>query len=142
MAAISLLDKLTISTESDFDIEAIREKCIAAMNDDFNSPILIAELFEAVRIINTVYDGKAKISADQLEQLKQLINDFVFDILGLKDEDAGSNDLNGVLDMVINLRTEAKANKDYATSDKIRIGLQELGIQLKDSKEGTTWSKA
>ena len=112
------------------------------MGDDFNSPVLIAELFEAVRIINTVYDGKAKISSEALAQLKQLMSDFVFDILGLKDEESSNADLNGVLDMVINLRSEAKANKDYATSDKIRIGLQELGIQLKDSKEGTTWSKA
>ncbi|RZL33034.1 MAG: cysteine--tRNA ligase, partial [Pedobacter sp.] len=140
--AVSLLDKLVVSEQNDFDIDALKEKCMVAMNDDFNSPILIAELFEAVRIINTVYDGKAKISAESLEKLKTLINDFVFDILGLKDEDAGSNDLNGVLEMVIDLRTEAKANKDYATSDKIRIGLQELGIQLKDSKEGTTWNKA
>jgi cysteinyl-tRNA synthetase len=142
MSAIGLLDKLSVSEQNDFDIDALKEKCINAMNDDFNSPILVAELFEAVRIINTVYDGKGKISAEALEKLKQLVNDFVFDILGLKDEDAGSNDLNGVLDMVINLRTEAKANKDYATSDRIRIGLQELGIQLKDGKEGTTWSKA
>ncbi|WP_421938330.1 cysteine--tRNA ligase [Pedobacter sp.] len=142
MSAVSLLDKLSPSEQNDFDIAALKEKCVAAMSDDFNSPVLIAELFEAVRIINTVYDGKAKISAEALEQIKQLMNDFVFDILGLKDEESSNTDLNGVLDMVINLRSEAKANKDYATSDKIRIGLQELGIQLKDSKEGTTWSKA
>lgn len=142
MSAVNLLDKLSPSEQNDFDIAALKEKCVAAMSDDFNSPVLIAELFEAVRIINTVYDGKAKISAEALEQIKQLMNDFVFDILGLKDEESSNTDLNGVLDMVINLRSEAKANKDYATSDKIRIGLQELGIQLKDSKEGTTWSKA
>jgi cysteinyl-tRNA synthetase len=142
MSAVGLLDKLTPSAQSDFDIAALKEKCVAAMGDDFNSPVLIAELFEAVRIINTVYDGKAKISSEALVQLKQLMSDFVFDILGLKDEESSNTDLNGVLGMVINLRSEAKANKDYATSDKIRIGLQELGIQLKDSKEGTTWSKA
>jgi len=142
MSAVNLLDKLSPSEQNDFDIAALKDKCVAAMSDDFNSPVLIAELFEAVRIINTVYDGKAKISAEALEQIKQLMNDFVFDILGLKDEESSNTDLNGVLDMVINLRSEAKANKDYATSDKIRIGLQELGIQLKDSKEGTTWSKA
>ena len=112
------------------------------MNDDFNSPVLIAELFEAVRIINTVYDGKGKISAVELDKLKQLVHDFVFDILGLKDEESDNLELNSILEMVIGLRKEAKENKDYATSDKIRIGLQELGIQLKDSKEGTTWSKA
>ncbi|WP_131539212.1 cysteine--tRNA ligase [Pedobacter nototheniae] len=142
MSAVNLLEKLSPSEQNDFDIDALKEKCIVAMNDDFNSPVLIAELFEAVRIINTVYDGKAKISAEALEKLIQLMQDFVFDILGLKDEESSNTDLNGVLDMIINIRKEAKENKDYATSDKIRIGLQDLGIQLKDSKEGTTWSKA
>jgi len=142
MAAVSLLDKLTVSEENEFDIDILKSNCVNAMNDDFNSPVLIAELFEAVRIINTVYDGKSKISAVELDKLKQLIQDFVFDILGLKDEESDNLELNSVLEMVIGLRKEAKENKDYATSDKIRIGLQELGIQLKDSKEGTTWSKA
>ncbi|RYF99805.1 MAG: cysteine--tRNA ligase, partial [Chitinophagaceae bacterium] len=142
MAAVSLLDKLTVAKENEFDIDTLKSNCVNAMNDDFNSPVLIAELFEAVRIINTVYDGKGKISAVELDKLKQLIQDFVFDILGLKDEESDNLELNSVLEMVIGLRKEAKENKDYATSDKIRIGLQELGIQLKDSKEGTTWSKA
>lgn len=142
MAAVNLLDKLSVSEQSEFDIDALKVNCVNAMNDDFNSPVLIAELFEAVRIINTVYDGKGKISASELEKLKALISDFVFDILGLKDEESDNLELNSVLDMVIELRKEAKENKDYATSDKIRIGLQELGIQLKDGKEGTTWSKA
>ncbi len=141
MSAMSLLPKLAASEKSDFEIEALRVNCINAMNDDFNSPIVIAELFEAVRIINTVYDGAAKISAVELDKLKTLMNDFVFDVFGLKDEESSNVGLNSVLEMVIALRKEAKENKDYATSDKIRIGLQEMGIQLKDSKEGTTWSK-
>eukprot|EP01133_Synstelium_polycarpum_P003297 gene3297-3751_t len=142
MNAFGLLDKLSASSESDFDIEAIRQNCIKAMDDDFNSPVVIAELFEATRIINSVYDGKAKISAAALEQLKQLMNDFVLDIFGLKDEDTSNTELNDVLEMVIDIRKSAKENKDYATSDKIRLGLQSMGIQLKDSKEGTTWSKS
>jgi cysteinyl-tRNA synthetase len=142
MASVSLLDKLTISDADELNVDAIRENCVQAMNDDFNSPVLIAELFEIVRIINTVYDGKAKISQISFDKIKTLINDFVFDVLGLKDEETGNTELNSVLDMVITLRKEAKENKDYATSDKIRIGLQELGIQLKDGKEGTTWSKS
>ncbi|WP_421946142.1 cysteine--tRNA ligase [Pedobacter sp.] len=141
IATVNLLDKLSVSEQNEFDIDAIKENCVNAMNDDFNSPVLIAELFEAVRIINTVYDGKGKISSSELDKLKQLINDFVFEILGLKDEESDNLELNSVLDMVIQLRKEAKENKDYATSDKIRIGLQDLGIQLKDGKEGTTWSK-
>jgi cysteinyl-tRNA synthetase len=142
MNAVGLLDKLNASENSDFDIDALTDKCLKAMNDDFNSPVVIAELFEAVRIINTVHDGKASISAPELEKLKKLVNDFVYDIFGLKDEESSNLELNAVLDLVIDIRKAAKENKDYATSDKIRLGLQSMGIQLKDSKEGTTWSKA
>jgi cysteinyl-tRNA synthetase len=141
MNSLSLLEKLVPAETSDFEIEPIRLNCIKAMNDDFNSPVVIAELFEAARIINTVYDGKARISAVELDKLKQLMQDFVYDIFGLKDEESSNTELNDVLDMVIDIRKSAKENKDYATSDKIRIGLQHIGIQLKDSKEGTTWNK-
>jgi cysteinyl-tRNA synthetase len=112
------------------------------MDDDINSPVVIAELFEAVRIINVIHDGKGAISSEELEKLNKLMRDFVFEVFGLKDEDTSNNELNAVLDLVIDIRRSAKENKDYATSDKIRIGLQDMGIQLKDSKEGTTWSKA
>jgi cysteinyl-tRNA synthetase len=142
MNALSLLDKLSPSIDSDFEIDPIIKNCVKAMNDDFNSPVVIAELFEATRIINTVYDGKGKISTAELDKLKKLMNDFVFNIFGLKDEDSSNIELNAVLDMVIDIRKAAKENKDYATSDKIRLGLQSMGIQLKDSKDGTTWTKA
>lgn len=141
MNSVSLLDKLVPSAVSDVEIEPIRLNCINAMNDDFNSPVVIAELFEAARIINTVYDGKSRIDTAALTALKKLMQDFVYDIFGLKDEDGSNPELNAVLEMVIDIRKNAKENKDYATSDKIRIGLQEIGIQLKDSKEGTTWNK-
>ena len=141
MNSLSLLDKLVPADTGEFDIETIKQNCIKAMNDDFNSPVVIAELFEAARIINTVYDGKGNITAKELEVLKQLMQEFVYDIFGLKDEDTSNTELNAVLDMVIDIRKSAKENKDYATSDKIRIGLQDIGIQLKDSKEGTTWNK-
>lgn len=142
MNSVSLLPKLSVSEQSDVEIDPLRVNCENAMNDDFNSPVVIAELFEASRIINTVYDGTLKISATELDKLKTLMNDFVFEVFGLKDEDTSNTELNEVLDMVIDLRKEAKENKDYATSDKIRMGLQNIGIQLKDSKEGTTWSKS
>ncbi|TKC61032.1 cysteine--tRNA ligase [Pedobacter hiemivivus] len=142
MNAVNLLEKLIPSADSDFEIEPLVLACVKAMNDDFNSPVVIAELFEASRIINIVFDGKGKISAPELEKLKKLMNDFVFDIFGLKDEETSNVELNSVLDMLIDLRKAAKENKDYATSDKIRVGLQSMGIQLKDSKDGTTWTKA
>ena len=143
MNAVSLLPKLVAvpAGEGNVSIEPIRANCVKAMNDDFNSPVVIAELFEVVRIVNSVYDGKLKISEAELEALKKLMNDFVFDVFGLKDEDSSNEELNAVMDMVIDIRTSAKINKDYATSDKIRLGLQQMGIQLKDSKEGTNWSK-
>ena len=142
MNACALLDKLKPSGQSDVDIITLKERCYAAMNDDFNSPVAIAELFEAVRIINSIYDGKASISAPDLDLLKSLINDFVYEVLGLREETSQSDDFGQLMDFIVKLRLEAKQNKDYVTSDKIRIGLQNLGIQLKDSKEGSTWSKA
>ncbi|HEY2582255.1 MAG TPA: DALR domain-containing protein, partial [Mucilaginibacter sp.] len=123
------------------EIEPLSERCYAAMNDDFNSPVLIAELFEATRIINSIHDGKLKIDASNLRLLKELINTFVFDVLGLKNEQAANDDLPKVLNLIVALRNEAKTNHDYATSDKIRNGLQKIGFQLNDSKEGTNWSK-
>ena len=111
------------------------------MNDDFNSPVLIAELFEAVHIINSIYDGKTNANASDIKALKKLMDDFVIGVLGLKEESNQADDMSKLLDLIINLRSEAKSNKDYTTSDKIRIGLNSIGIQLKDNKEGTTWNK-
>jgi cysteinyl-tRNA synthetase len=143
MNAFALLaDGLKASASTEVDIAPLMERCYTAMNDDFNSPVLIAELFEASRIINSVYDGKLKIDADNLEQLTALMNTFVVDVLGLKNEQAANDDLPKVLTFIVDLRSSAKASKDYATSDKIRDGLSQIGFQLKDSKEGTTWSKA
>ncbi|MBC7399204.1 MAG: cysteine--tRNA ligase [Mucilaginibacter sp.] len=141
MNAVALLDGLKASSTTDVDVAGLQQRCYDAMNDDFNSPVLIAELFEATRIINSVHDGKLKIDAVNLEILKNIITTFVFDVLGLKNEQAANDDLPKLLSLVVTLRNEAKANQDYATSDKIRDGLQKIGFQLKDSKEGTNWSK-
>jgi cysteinyl-tRNA synthetase len=142
MNAYSLLNGLKVSASTEIEIEPLLNRCYAAMNDDFNSPVLIAELFEASRIINSVNDGKMKIDEANLQLLKNLMNSFVLDVLGLKDEQADNDDLPKVLNLIVELRNEAKANKDYATSDKIRDGLSKVGFQLKDSKEGTLWSKS
>ncbi|MXV16932.1 cysteine--tRNA ligase [Hufsiella ginkgonis] len=141
MNAYDLLGKLKTSNTSDFDIEDLRARCYTAMSDDFNSPILIAELFEAARIINTVYDGKGAIDEKNLSSLKELMSNFILDVLGLKEETCQTDDLGQLMDFIISLRLDAKNNKDYATSDKIRNALSKIGIQLKDGKEGTTWSK-
>lgn len=141
MNAFALTSGLKASPAGEIEIAPLQQRCYEAMNDDFNSPILIAELFEACRLVNSVHDQKLKIDQPNLELLQQLLQHFIIDVLGLKDESAASDELPKVLDFVINLRSEAKTNQDYATSDKIRQGMQKIGYQFKDSKEGTTWAK-
>lgn len=143
MNAMALFPKIKVSENAEaIDIQGYRDRFEAAMQDDFNSPVLIAELFEAIKLINRAFDEKILISETDLQELKTLMETFVYDILGLK-EDSGtaSDDLNHVMHMIIELRNNAKQNKDYMTSDKIRNQLQEIGIHLKDSKENTIWTK-
>ena len=141
MNAFSLVDKLKAYGPTEIDIKPLKDRCYAAMDDDFNSPVLIAELFEASRIVNSVHDNKLKIDQQNLELLQSLMHNFITDVLGLKDEQAANDDLPKVLGLVMKIRGEAKTNHDFATSDKIRNGLKEIGFQLNDSKEGTSWSK-
>jgi cysteinyl-tRNA synthetase len=144
MDAYHLLDELPISNSSSFNVAEWKQKCYDAMNDDFNSPILIANLFEAVKQINSIKEGKVSITSEDLEQLKTTMSDFIFEVLGLVDIHVAANDssekLSGTVELLIKLRAEARANKDFATSDQIRDELQKMGIQLKDGKEGTTFS--
>ena len=145
MDAFHTLNNLEVGKSSDFNVAEWRQKCYDAMNDDFNSPILIAQLFEAVKQINIIKEGKASVTAEDLELLKNTMSDFIFEVLGLVDNaEAADNDfgrkLGGTVDLLIKLRAEARANKDFATSDKIRDELIELGIQLKDGKDGTTFT--
>lgn len=141
--AISLLEKITPTEKAkSIDLAGLKSKCYEAMNDDFNSPVLIAELFEAVRLINTIYDGKLAISAADLQELNELMHSFVEDVLGLKDDSIQADDsMDSLMDIIIDIRNEAKQNKDFTTSDRIREKLNSIGIQLKDSKEGTIWNK-
>jgi cysteinyl-tRNA synthetase len=142
--AINTLPKLKVSDTSTFDVEAWKTNCYNAMNDDFNTPILIAELFSAVKFINLVKDGKASVTQKDLEVLTKVIHDFVFDVLGLQNIDScnddGSEKLSDAVEVLIKMRAEARANKDFALSDKIRDELLAVGIQLKDGKDGTTFS--
>ena len=145
LAAAETLKKLIPSDKNTVDVASLREKCYEAMNDDFNSPIVIAHLFEAVRIINCINDGKENIDAENLELLKATFNTFVFDILGLKSEaDAAAADdhtTDGLMNLVLDLRQNAKNNKDWAAADKIRDSLKGLNIEVKDTKEGVVWSR-
>jgi cysteinyl-tRNA synthetase len=142
-AALKVLDQLSPSAHSDFDIAAWRKACIDAMNDDFNTPIVISQLFEGVRVINSVKEGSMSLTAVDIELLKTSIHSFFFDILGLNNEDGGSDNSKlsqSLMEVIIEMRNEAKANKDYATSDKLRDALAAIQIKIKDSKEGTSWT--
>jgi cysteinyl-tRNA synthetase len=141
MNAMETLGLISASDTSTYDVNALEEKCYTAMDDDFNTPILIAHLFDGVRIINSVKDGKERLNSVDLEKLKNIFNTFVTDILGLiSSKGSGGNNLtNEVMDLVLQLRTNAKKSKDFETADLIREELDKAGIQIKDSREGSSW---
>jgi cysteinyl-tRNA synthetase len=142
MQGIETLQKIKPSATSSSDISKLSDNCYEAMDDDFNSPIVIANLFEGLKIINSINDGKESISENDLESLKNLYNTFVFEILGLTNEtDNNQFDvMDGLIQMVLSFRQQAKINKDYSASDKIRDELLKLGIVVKDGKEGSVWT--
>jgi cysteinyl-tRNA synthetase len=142
MEGIKLLSTLKTSAVSSLAIEEWKKSCYDAMNDDFNTPILIAQLFEAVKYINLIHDRKETISSVDLETLTSTLHSFVFDVLGIEDEKVTSNNsekLEGTIALLIAMRNEARANKNFALSDQIRDQLLAIGIQLKDGKDGTTF---
>ncbi|MFL0090477.1 cysteine--tRNA ligase [Tenacibaculum maritimum] len=142
MEAFKALNSIEEGSTSEFDVKGWKQKCYDAMNDDFNTPILIAHLFEAVKHINLLKDKKIRITKEDLELLKTTMSAFVFDVLGLMDEvqQQSSDKVDGVVGLLIKLRKEARENKDWALSDQIRDELLALGIQLKDGREGTTFA--
>jgi cysteinyl-tRNA synthetase len=142
MEAVSTVDKLEATSDTnEFDVTAWKSNCYTAMNDDFNTPILIAELFSAVKYINQIKDGKATISNSNLALLKQVLHQFVFDILGLINVSSNKQDqkLEETVELLIRMRNDARVQKDFALSDKIRDELLAIGIQLKDGKDGTSF---
>ena len=131
--------------ETDKVVKSLRQKCYDAMNDDFATPQVISLLFEACTTVNKLVDHKATICPDCLKELKEVMHLFAFDILGLQPQSAGANNagreeaFGKVVDMVLELRAKAKANKDWATSDQIRDELAAAGFEVKDTKDGVTW---
>jgi cysteinyl-tRNA synthetase len=140
--AYELIDKLPESSSTGYDIAKIKTDCYAALNDDLNTAIVLSYIFDAVRFINSVHAGSASITAADKKELKEIMTLFVFDILGLlkegKDE-SGSED--ALMQLLLNIRNEAKVKKDFATSDKIRDELLKLNYVIKDDKNGTTWGR-
>ncbi len=141
MNSYALLGKLTPSAASTTDIPVLIGKGLEAMNDDFNSPVLIAQLFECARVIQAVNAGSETISRADLDLLTVKMHEFIFDVLGLLPEDHANNEIvEGILNLVLTIRNEAKTKKDFATSDKIRDELNKIKIVIKDTKDGTSWS--
>jgi cysteinyl-tRNA synthetase len=143
MDAINILDDLKASTASSINIADWIQNCYNAMNDDFNTPVLIANLFEGVKYINQIKEGTETLTPQDLESFKATLNAFVFDVLGLVNVtkvESNSEKLSGAVEILIKLRQQARANKDFAMSDKIRDELASVGIQLQDGKEGTTFT--
>ena len=145
MDAYHHLMKLQPAATTSVEVKGLREKCYEAMNDDLNSPIVISHLFDAARAINSAKDGKGTISAEDLKELQGVFHLFLFDILGMVDESAGAgNDTSReafakAVDLLLSIRQQAKANKDWATSDKIRNELTAIGFTIKDTKDGAEW---
>jgi cysteinyl-tRNA synthetase len=148
MSGIRDLQRVTASDKSDAatakTVGELRQKCYDAMNDDLQTPVVISHLFEACHVINSLLDHKATISADDLRELTDTMHLFAFDLLGLKEERGNNNEAREeaygkVVNMVLDLRAKAKADKDWATSDQIRDALSNAGFEVKDTKDGCTW---
>lgn len=142
MEAMKILSSMTSNSgnSTHFNLNEWKEKCYDALTDDFNSPILIAHLFEAVKFIFALKDGKENISENELEIFRKLMNDFVFEVLGLQNVEENNNEkLDQTLQVLIDLRNQARKSKNFELSDQIRDKLLEQGIELKDGREGTTY---
>jgi cysteinyl-tRNA synthetase len=142
MEGYARLEKLTVSAASTVETGGLRAKCEEAMLDDLNTPIVISYLFDALKAINLVYDGKETIAEADLTELKEVFHLFVEDILGLVSEIENANGNEAykkAIDLLLNIRLDAKNNKDWATSDKIRNELTALGFEIKDTKDGFEW---
>ena len=141
MQAYKTLGRLQPSKSSSVDVSGYRQLCYDAMNDDLNTPIVISHLFDMAKVINTVYDKKATLTQADIDELKGVMDTFVFEVMGLRDESAKDNTalVDGLMKMILDARATAKANKDWATSDKIRDELGALGVTVKDGKDGATY---
>lgn len=144
MEAYANIDKINGSNKTGYDLATFEANCYAALNDDLNSPIVIAQLFDAAKAINSAVAGQMAFTQADKERLKSLFSLFAFDILGLtvqteSNSSQANEALDGVVRLLLQLRAEAKINKDFAASDRIRNELQNLGIVVKDGKDGATW---
>ncbi len=142
LKAMELIDSIKTGDSSSVSVESLSTSCEEALRDDLNTPILIAHLFDGVKMIRALADSKESITTADLLELKSLYLTMVYEVLGLaplKTEPAGSNLTGELVEMILQLRNQAKVNRDFTTADQIRDGLTQLGVSLKDHKEGTDW---
>ena len=139
--AVKTLNSLSPSNKSSFDVRELEKKCFDALNDDFNTPILIAHLFEGVKQINLAKNNKAEFKQEDLEILKSIFKVFANNVLGLttKQENSSNDFTNEIMEIILKLRNHVKTNKDFVTADLIRDELDKVGIQIKDTREGSSW---
>jgi cysteinyl-tRNA synthetase len=142
-SAFKLVSNLpTVNEGATLEVDDITASIVSSLNDDLNTPQAIAAFFELSRRINLINDGKEQITAGTREKMEQLIQDYCVGVLGLVAEDAGAGDgLSDAMDIILALRGQAKADKNWALSDQIRDALKAKGFEIKDGKEGTTWNK-
>ena len=144
LSAVKTLDSLSFGKTSSFSVKDFKKKCFDALNEDFNTPVMISYLFEGVKHINLIKDGKESLTEADLNELKKLYNDLCFEILGLKDESTQNDNsekvIGNLVDMIQQLRKTAKQEKNYALSDKLREDLNRAGVKIKDTKDGYEWS--
>lgn len=144
MEAMDALPELTSGTASTLDVAGWERSCYEAMDDDFNTPILISHLFEGVRFVNLLKEGSATLKEADLTRFRTMMETFLYDVLGIRNKseatDTHTEKLDGTIQLLIGMRNKARADRDWALSDQIRDQLAALGIQLKDGKEGTTFT--
>ena len=149
MNAIHALKEIKPGSTSSFSVQELSDKCFDALNQDFNTPVMISHLYDGVKHINLMKDGKETLTENDLNALRKLYDDLCFEILGLLDESAtaatgnsnsNSEVLGNLVDMIQKLRASAKAEKNYALSDKLRDDLKSAGIAIKDTRDGYEWS--
>jgi cysteinyl-tRNA synthetase len=142
LKGIQTLENLPVSDQAGFQVDELVNNCYDALNDDLNTPILIAHLFDGIKKINSIHDNKDRIDQKNLQKLKELYHIMVFEILGIKaskDANVEIDKMGDVMEILLNIRLEAKQNKDFETSDRIRDMLKEIGITVKDKKDGFDW---
>ena len=139
--AVKTLNEIIPKENSTIDVSLFSMKCDKAMNDDLNTPVVLAHLFDAVKVINSSNEGKHNLSAADLCLLKDLFNKYVIEIFGLQSflNTNNSSDVNALMSLILDVRNHLKENKDWTTADKIRDGLNNVNIEIKDNKDGASW---